>query len=58
MVCIHFHIVKNYIVHQLFTEQTFHNDKVERTPLTFQSYQRMRHQHERSHGARTCKCTL
>jgi hypothetical protein len=58
IVCTHLHIVKNSIVHQLFTEQILHNDKVEGTPLTFRSCQRMRHLYERSHGARTCKYPL
>jgi hypothetical protein len=58
IVCIHFHIVENSKVHQLFTEKIFHIDKVEGTALTPRSCRRMCHLHERSHDVRTCKCPL
>jgi hypothetical protein len=37
IVCTHFHIVENSKVYQLFTEQIFYNDKVEKTLLMFRS---------------------
>jgi hypothetical protein len=58
IICTHFHIVDNSKVHQMFTKQIFHNDKVEGTPLTSRCCWRMCHLHERSHGARTCKCPI
>jgi hypothetical protein len=58
IVCTHFHMVENLKVHQMFTKQIFHNNKVEGTSLKSRSCWRMRHLHERSHGARICKCLL